>query len=387
VDFSRVKLSDDDETFLQEVRTTLSTLVTDEVRQRDRASGDNFDEEVHLALGTRGYLEREWKTEADGGFDTVRRRLWKLETRRAGLPSFTWGITAMVARAVERFGSAALKEEVLPGVLSGHTRLCLGLTEPEGGSDVATCKTKAVRDGESWIINGSKMFTTGAHNCRYVFLTTNTDPSASKHKSLTMFMVPLASVGVDIQGIRTVDGDRTNIVYYGDVRVEDRYRLGEVNGGWTVLRSALDAEHGVVESANVGLDDLSAMSEHSCLTAVAVDQVAAATAVPDRNGFRRLDDDAVKYRLGRSFARVEATLSTTGAFGRVAIAENMRIVAEDLMDILGAAGSLPVEVTGAVDRGAEYLFRLAGPTGIYGGTVEVFRNMIAQHTLGLGRQG
>ena len=266
----------------------------------------------------------------------MRRRLWKLETRRAGLPSFTWGITAMVARAVERFGSAALKEEVLPGVLSGHTRLCLGLTEPEGGSDVATCKTKAVRDGESWIINGSKMFTTGAHNCRYVFLTTNTDPSASKHKSLTMFMVPLASVGVDIQGIRTVDGDRTNIVYYGDVRVEDRYRLGEVNGGWTVLRSALDAEHGVVESANVGLDDLSAMSEHSCLTAVAVDQVAAATAVPDRNGFRRLDDDAVKYRLGRSFARVEATLSTTGAFGRVAIAENMRIVAEDLMDILGA---------------------------------------------------
>jgi 3-oxocholest-4-en-26-oyl-CoA dehydrogenase alpha subunit len=386
VDFSRVKLSDDDETFLQEVRTTLGTLVTDEVRQRDRASGDNFDEDVHLALAAKGYLAREWKTEADGGFDAVRRRLWKLEGRRAGLPNFTWGITAMVARAVDRFGSAALKEEVLPGILSGHIRLCLGLTEPDGGSDVATCKTKAVRDGDSWIINGSKMFTTGAHNCRYVFLVTNTDPNARKHKSLTMFMVPLTSAGVDIHGIRTVDGDRTNIVYYSDVRVEDRYRLGEVNGGWSVLRSALDAEHGLVESTDVGLDDVSAMSEHASLTAVTVDHVAAVTATRDRHGVRRLDDDSVKYRLGRSFARMEATLSSTGAFGRVAIAENMRVVAEDLMDILGAAGSLPVDVPEAVDQGAQYLFRLAGPTGIYGGTVEVFRNMIAQHTLGLGRQ-
>ena len=90
------------------------------------------------------------------------------------------GTTAMVARSVEKFGSPELKDEVMPRVFSGHVRLCLGYTEPEGGSDVATCKTRAVRDGDGWVINGSKMFTTGAHNCQYVFLITNTDPQCAE---------------------------------------------------------------------------------------------------------------------------------------------------------------------------------------------------------------
>ena len=87
----------------------------------------------------------------------------------------------------------------MPRVLSGEFRLCLGYTEPEGGSDVATCKTRAVRDGDRWIINGSKMFTSNAHNAHYVFLVTNTDPDAPKHQSLTMFLVPLSTPGVEIQ--------------------------------------------------------------------------------------------------------------------------------------------------------------------------------------------
>ena len=100
------------------------------------------------------------------------------------------------------------------------------------------------------------MFTTGAHNCQYVFLITNTDPDAPKHKSLTMFLVPLDLPGIEIQGIRTVDGDRTNIVYYSDVRVDDKYRLGDVNGGWTVLREPLNAEHGAVDADADGLQDV-----------------------------------------------------------------------------------------------------------------------------------
>ena len=204
---------------------------------------------MHLALGEAGYLAQDWKPESDGGFNRVRRRIWQLEKRRAHVPWVTSGTTAMIARSVEKFGSPELKAEVMPRVFSGHVRLCLGYTEPEGGSDVATCKTRAVRDGDGWIINGSKMFTTGAHNCQYVFLITNTDPDAPKHKSLTMFLVPLDSPGIEIQGIRTVDGDRTNIVYYSDVRVDDKYRLGEVNNGWTVVREPLNVEHGAVDAA------------------------------------------------------------------------------------------------------------------------------------------
>lgn len=380
MDFSRVELSPEDQKFFDETRAFLAEHVTDEVRRRDRETGENFSEPVHLALGEAGYLTSDWKQESEGGFDPVRRRIFHLEIGRAHTPWFHWGTTAVVARLVQQFGAPELVESLLPGVLSGEIRLCLGYTEPEGGSDVATCKTRAVReaDGSSWVINGSKMFTSNAQNAKYVFLLTNTDPQGPKHKNLTMFLVPLDSPGIEIQGIRTIDGDRTNIVYYSDVRVDDLYRIGEVNGGWTVMRFALDAEHGITNPADHGLQNISMLSEHGHLMAEAADGVAARVA--------GIDDDSVKYRLGRSLARIEAALSTPGMYGRVAIIQTMRDISPDLMDILGAASALPTDTPGSADDGAiEFIFRHAVPAGIYGGTMEVFRNMIAQHELGLGR--
>ncbi len=386
MDFSIVELSPDEKEFRDRLRDFLAVHVTDEVRRRDRETGENFDEGVHLALGAEGYLAADWKDEPDGGFSAVRRRIFDLEIARAHTPWFHWGTTAMVAHKVQQFGSPELAHEVIPGVLSGHIRLCLGYTEPEGGSDVATCKTRAVRDGDSWIINGSKMFTSNAQHAKYVFLLTTTDPEAPKHKNLTMFLVPLDSPGIEIQPIRTIDGDRTNIVYYSDVRVDDQYRIGDVNGGWAVLRGALDVEHGTVEGDANGLRRIAVMSEQATLMAEAIDKIAALVAQPGADGRRLLDDKSVAYRLGRSIARTEAALSTPGTFGRVANAQTMRDVTPELMDVLGAASALPVGTNGAADDGgAEYVFRLASPTGIYGGTLEVFRNMIAQHALGLGR--
>jgi len=378
MDFSRVALSPEDTAFLDETREFITKRVTEEVLRRDREFGENFDEQVHLALGEAGYLASDWKLESDGGFSPVRRRIFELEIGRAHTPWYHWGTTSVVARLVQQFGAPELAGQVVPGVLSGETRLCLGYTEPEGGSDVATCKTRAVRDGDAWIINGAKMFTSNAQNAKFVFLLTNTDPQGPKHKNLTMFLVPLDSPGIEIQGIRTLDGDRTNIVYYSDVRVDDLYRIGDVNGGWTVMRSALDSEHGIVDREDHGLQSISGMSGHGLMMAEAVDTVAAI--VSD------VDDESVKYRLGRSVARMEAALSTPGMFGRVAMAQTMRDISVDLMDVLGAASALPTDARGSADDGTtEYLFRLAVPTGIYGGTLEVFRNMIAQHALKLGR--
>lgn len=380
MDFSAVELSAEDKAFQAEVREFLAGVVTKDVIRRDRETGDNFDEGVHLALGAAGYLEKEWKTEADGGFSRVRRRIWELEKRRAEVPWVTWGTTSMVARSVAKFAPDEIRDEVLSGVFDGTVRLCLGYTEPEGGSDVATCKTRAVRDGDQWIINGSKMFTTGAHNCTYTFLITNTDPDAPKHKSLTMFLVPLDLPGVEIQGIRTVDGDRTNIVYYSDVRVDDKYRLGEVNGGWTVVREPLDAEHGAVAAADDGLADVAIMAHQAGFMVEAADNVAA---VVQRSG--AIDDASVGYRLGRSIARIEASLSAPSIFGRVALAQTMRDVAPDLMDVAGSVAALPIGADGGCDDRSEYVYRFAPLVGIYGGTLEVFRNMIAQHVLGLGK--
>ncbi|SON59481.1 Putative acyl-CoA dehydrogenase FadE17 [Mycobacterium simulans] len=378
MDFSRVALSSEDQAFRDQTRAFVSEHVTDEVLRRNREFGENFDEHLHLALGAAGYLAGDWKTESEGGFSPVRRRIFGLEIGRAHTPWYHWGTTSVVARLVERFGAPDLVSKVLPGVLSGEIRLCLGYTEPDGGSDVATCKTRAARDGGAWIINGSKMFTSNAQHAKYVFLLTNTDPQGPKHKNLTMFLVPLDSPGIEIQPIRTLDGDRTNIVYYSDVRVDDYYRVGAVNGGWTVMRAALDAEHGLVDREDHGLEDVAAMSGHGTLMAEAVDRVAGLVA--------DVADESVKYRLGRSFARMEAALSTPGMFGRVAIGQTMRDISGDLMDVLGPASVLPTDAVGAVgDGAAEYLSRLALPMGIYGGTLEVFRNMIAQHELGLGR--
>jgi alkylation response protein AidB-like acyl-CoA dehydrogenase len=386
MDFARVELSDDDLAFQDEARAFLKGHVTDEVLRRDRETGDNFDEGVHLALGEAGYLVGEWKPERDGGFDRVRGRIWQLEKRRAHVPWVTSGTTSMIARSVAKFASAEFQAEVMPRVFTGHVRLCLGYTEPEGGSDIATCKTRAVRDGDGWVINGSKMFTTGAHVCQYVFLITNTDPDAPKHKSLTMFLVPLDLPGIQIQGIRTVDGDRTNIVYYSDVRVDDKYRLGEINGGWTVLREPLNTEHGAVDADADGLQDVAIMAHQASFMVTACDRAARVLGTPDPKGRKAIDDGSVAYRLGRSIARMEAAQSTPNIFGRVALAQTMRDISPVLMDVLGAASVLPIGADGAVDDGAsEYVFRFAPLVGIYGGTLEVFRNMIAQYVLGLGK--
>jgi alkylation response protein AidB-like acyl-CoA dehydrogenase len=388
MDFARVALEPDDQAFQDELRSLLGDIVTEDVIRRDRETGENFDEDVHLALAAAGYLPEYYEAEANGGFNVLRMRIFELEIGRARTPWFHSGTTRMVAQALQQFATPELVAAVMPGVLAGHTRLCLGYTEPEGGSDVATCKTRAVRDGDgsTWIINGSKMFTSNAQNAQYVFLITNTDPDATKHKSLTMFLVPMDSPGIEVQGIRTVDGDRTNITYYSDVRVDDKYRVGDVNGGWVVLRGALNAEHGTIERDEQGLQKIAAMSEHLTLLAAGVDEIASLVAEPDETGRRLIDDDSVRYRLGRDIARMEAAMSTPEMFGRVAIAQTLRDVTPDLMDILGSAAALPVDTEGAADDGGvEYLFRLSGPTGIYGGTLEVFRNMIAQQVLGLGR--
>lgn len=378
MDFSRVQLSPEDQAFRDETRAFIAKHVTDEVLHRQLKFGENFDEDVHLALGEAGYLASDWKLESEGGFSPVRRRIFQLEIARAHTPWYHWGTTSVVAKLVRQFGAPELADKVIPGVLTGEIRLCLGYTEPEGGSDVATCKTRAVRDGDAWIINGSKMFTSNAQNARYVFLLTNTDPQGPKHRNLTMFLVPLDTPGIEIQGIRTLDGDRTNIVYYSDVRVDDLYRIGEVNGGWTVMRAALDSEHGIVDPEDHGLQYVAAMAAHGDLMAEVVDAVAAVVSATD--------DESVKYRLGRAVARMEASLSTPGMFGRVAVAQTMRDITPDLMDIMGSASALPTETEGsATDGAAEHLYRLSLPLGIYGGTLEVFRNMIAQHELKLGR--
>ena len=155
------------------------------------------------------------------------------------------GSHALVMQVVRQFGSDALRAEIADGVRAGTVQACLGYTEPDCGSDAAAIRTRAVRDGDEWRITGQKMFSTGAHLCQYVMLTARTNPDVAKHQGITMFLVPLDGPGVEVQGIGTLGGERTNFVYLDDVRVPDRYRLGPVDQGWAIASGALAAEHGM----------------------------------------------------------------------------------------------------------------------------------------------
>jgi alkylation response protein AidB-like acyl-CoA dehydrogenase len=386
MDFSRVQLDAAQQKFLAEVRSFIAEHLTEEVHETERRTGGGFDERMHLALGKKGWLMPTWPIErGGGGLDTVRARILDLEMRRARVPGVTLGTTRLVAKAVEQYAQPDLAAELLPGVAAGTVRFCLGYTEPDGGSDIAAARTRAVRDGDEWVINGSKIFTTGAQNCQYVFLITRTDPELPKHRGLTMFLVPLASKGVEIQGIWTYGGERTNIVYYSDVIVPDRFRLGGVNDGWSVLRGPLDEEHSIGRGT-AKLDDLSIGANYLHVLGRAIDGTVTWACKASSDGSRPIDDRMVRYRLGSVAMHMEAGFATPGPMGRVKGSEALARGAAELMDLVGPAsllseGSPGAEATGAI----EFAHRFAQGTATYGGTVEVFRQIIAQHVLGLPR--
>ena len=116
---------------------------------------------------------------------------------------------------------------------NGTVRIAQGYTEPDGGSDIANAKTRAVRDGDEWVINGQKIFTSNAQYATHIFLITRTDPTLPKHKGMTMFLVPTSSPGFERQPLPTIGDETTNVSFYSDIRLPDRYRIGEVNNGWS----------------------------------------------------------------------------------------------------------------------------------------------------------
>src|SRR6266516_3347511 len=326
MDFGQVQLDAEQQAFLDDVHAFVSEHVTDDVLEEERRTGSGFNERVHLALGAKGWIMPAWPAERGGaGLDPVRVKLLDLVTRRSGMPTVTLGTTRLVVKAVERHAEPGLAADVLPGIAAGTVRCCLGYTEPDGGSDIAAAKTRAVSDGDEWVINGSKIFTTGAQNCQYAFLITRTDPELPKHCGLTMFLVPLGSDGVEIQGIRTFGGERTNIVYYSDVRISDRYRLGGVNDGWTVLRGPLDEEHSFGQKGSavqIGDGSLGATYVHPLQRALdSALAWACTTTRPD--GSRPIDDRSVRYRLGQVAMDMQAGLMTPGPMGRVEVFRQM----------------------------------------------------------------
>jgi len=376
----------DAEAVREVVRSFFDDHLTPEVREHMHFSWDGHHWGLQKDLADAGLLFPTWPPEYGG----QGRGPWEVavigeEFERAGVTRHAIGTTLMIAETVRAFGSDELKAEVLPRIARGEAVCSLGYTEPQSGSDVANAQTRAVRDGDHWIINGQKMFTSGAHLAQYVFLLTRTDTTVAKHKGLTMFLVPLDMPGVEIQPIHTISDERTNATYYEDVHLPDRYRVGPVNGGWAVIRMALDLEHGGGTSAAGG--------PHRALA-----EAAAAWALA--NG--RWDDSRVRERLGfvatraeiarllgwdSSWRAIEGLPSQgEGAMRKLFLAEAWIEDAADMMDLCAPDSILTKGTDGAIAHGEiELSYRHSTAMSIYGGSSEIMRSIIAQVVLGMPR--
>jgi len=338
-------------------------------------------------LASRGWIRPQSPVDEGGaGLGTIEARLLSELYGEYGVPK-TNG-SDLLSSTIEKYASERVRAEALADIKRGTKTVCLGYSEPDSGSDMAAARISAVQDGDTWVINGSKMWTTYAHQSDYVFLLARTGPIEEKHRTLTVFLVPLDTPGIEVQAIWAMGEVRTNTVYYTDVRISDDYRLGPVNQGWRVVSEPLAVEHGIE-------DDLDALapingsmgSEFSHTLELTIDAaVEWAATTTDSNGRPLVEDPIVRATLAEALLELEVARNSPGETGKVAAAEALIRQADVLVDLAGPAGILDEGVPGASRRGILSWSRLHSPgTAIYGGTSEIYRNNIAKGALGLPR--
>ncbi len=375
------------EAFAQEVRRFFEEAMTPELRAHAHHSTEGHDPAFHRRIAAAGFAYPDWPRQWGG----QERSAMEVTALGRVFEQFRWtrvpiGCTNMGARMVMRFGSPELQAEVLPRLADGSALSCLGFTEPESGSDMYAARTRAVRDpdGGGWTVSGQKMFTTGAHISDYVLLLARTDPEAPKHKGLTIFFVPMDLPGISLQPVHTLQDERTNITFYDEVKVPDRYRLGDVDGGLAVMAAAMEIEHGG-EGYHI--------HHHSLMEAAESWAMA-----PDADGMRPIDRPEVRTRLARvrthleiadllcrraTQAGADGTLArATGPMAKLFATESYMRDAADMV-ALTAPASLE-HLTPALEE-IESMHRQSIGQTIYGSTSEVHRSIIAQHRLGLPR--
>ena len=231
--------------FRDEVRDWLRAFKTLDVeRQFEAARGEEgfrapIVRRVKQELDARGWLKRSWPVELGGeGKSAWYQYILDEELQRAEVPRGDTQ-TNFIAPAIMRFGSEVQKAKYLPGLWSGEISCAMGYSEPNAGTDLASLETAAARDGDDWVINGQKLWTSTAHVSSHVWLAARTDPKAPKHRGISMFIVPLDSPGITVRPVWTMAGMRTNETFYEDVRVPGDALVGDEGRGWYVAAAAL----------------------------------------------------------------------------------------------------------------------------------------------------
>jgi alkylation response protein AidB-like acyl-CoA dehydrogenase len=384
MDFSRVELDADTIAWWHDLNAYLDVHVGEDVREHEWRTGDRHNQAAHEALAARGLIAPSWPVEEGGaGLDAARSSIVEAELQARDLPRVTRSESLITVVAVRAHGTPELQAEVIPKVARGELRMTLGWTEPDCGSDIAAARTRATRSGDGWLINGAKLYSTGAHKCTHSFVLVRTNPDVSKHKGLSMFLCPLQVPGVEIQAIRTLGGERTNAVFFDDVYVDDFWRVGDVDDGWRVLQAPLAADQGALHARRLETEAGVRQNELGW----ALDGAIAWARRPAPDGRAPIDDPVTRARLARAELDLEvAAVAAAGPFHKIYASESMIRDAADLLDLVGADGYLTRGDPDAPGNGAvEHAHRFSPGTAIYSGTNDIHRTMIAERVLGLPR--
>ena len=333
-----------------------------------------------------GWVCLHWPKEYGGrGASPVEKVIWQQEEGVYFKLTSPFQIgEGMCGPTVMAYGSEADKRRYLPKIASGEEIWCQLFSEPAGGSDVAGLRTRAERDGDHWIINGQKIWTSGAHYSDYGILITRTDPNVPKHKGLTMFWIDMKSPGVEVKPIKQANGmQEFNEVFFTDLRVPDSQRLGAVGDGWNVSLTTLMNERMTIGSRlATGFPELFDF----CSNLMTEDGLA----IDDRNVRSKLANWAVKnsglkytsYRAVSALSKGERP-GPENSIGKLVAGTMLQDIAMYAMDLQGASGMLNDPETAEAAGQFQAMMMSSPSTRIAGGTDEILRNIIAERVLGL----
>ena len=364
------------------------------------AAADAFVADWRVRLAANGLLGITWPVEyGGGGRDKADQVVLVEEMARAGVPAMGYNDTfsiKMLGNTLLRWGTDEQRRHFLPRILSGDDRWCQGYSEPGAGSDLAGLRCAARRDGDVWIVNGQKIWTSRAREANWIFLLTRTDPQPAKpHRGITFLLVPMDQPGVEVRPIRALSGESEfNEVFFADAVTNAEHVVGEVDGGWAVAMTLLGLERGEEAATNPILF----RAELDRLLAMAVER-----------GATR--DPVIRQRLADAYARCEimrflgqrilhevlvsGTLAPEASISKLYWSEYHQRVTQLALDVLGAdamvvEGRLPLRAYRADDPGAPNTsgswigaFYNATAGTIYAGTSQVQRNILGETVLGL----
>ncbi|MDZ3992265.1 putative acyl-CoA dehydrogenase FadE17 [Pseudomonas sp. Teo4] len=371
-----------DDAFRQTVREFLLAHFPDELRDLPKRLHWEEVKDWYMTLSAHGWLCPGWPREFGGmGLSAAKQLIYTEEFENHGVARTPDHGIMLLGPLLIRYGSPEQQQYFLPRILSGEHIWCQGYSEPNAGSDLASLRTEALLDGDEWVINGQKIWTTLATDADWIFMLVRTDKTAKKQEGISFVLVPMDSPGVTVRPILNLDlHDELCEVFFDDVRVPKANLVGEMNAGWTMAKALLGFERIFLgspkQSANA-LTRLEILGEHLGLN--------------DEPGFRDrltrlrldLDDHKLLFETFAERLRRGENLGADVSLLKVHQTELFQRITDYMLEISGeyAAYLEPIEGNGNLNPTG--LFLQARPATIYGGSSEIQRNILAKAMLGL----